>query len=266
MLSRILTSSLLLCLTGLLGCGDEAPPPPPSKFDYNLEVKVEDTQGNPLPKVPVTVDGAVVGHTDAAGKFTATLNELEGESLTLAVQPVEGFRYQIDSDTVTETLKTARVGAEKSGVPIFLNVTGESLKKDYFVWFKAVCDADCGGWPVMFNGEEIAKTNELGYAHFSFTEQPNNDVEVEVQTPSGLTPSNPRYAIALDSDSTAYRIAQPFVDPNKPKPRPKKKRKSRKGKKKKGTKKAVVPGKDEFVDPTPKKPANSGDGIDLFAQ
>lgn len=266
------TIAFILLLGGsfLIGCGDDAPPPaPPQKFDYAVEVAVTDGQENPLPQVAVTIDGQVVGHTDADGKFTGTINDFAEKSLELGVVAPPGYRFAPDTDKVTEMLRTTTVNGQQSGVPLYLAAQAESLQSDYLIWVKAVCEGNlsCADWPVTLDGEEKARTNALGYAHFSFTGQPRNDVEIAIGTPAKTSPANPTYTVSLDVDASVYRLEQSFVDPTAPKRTARPVRVAKKGGGgKKGDKKpdaeAKVPAPGDFVDPTPKK---KDDGvIDLF--
>lgn len=258
-------SILLTALTLLGACGEEPPPPPPERQTFTIEATVVTDAEVPVAKVPILLDGKVVGLTDAKGTFTGTLSELPGETVTLGATAPDGYRI-IAGENVTEVLKTATVNNTVSGVPVFLATTLESLKKDYFVWVKADCGedaSDCGGWPVKLDGEEVAKTNRLGYAHFAFTRQPRTDVSIEIGTSGAFKPENPTYELTLDSDSTVYRLGQEFKDPTKKKRvvrRPSGKKK-KKGSSKKDDKKPAA-STDGFLPPTPK---DKKDGvIDLF--
>lgn len=235
---RALGILTLVTLLGAAACGDEGPPPPPPTYQFTVEVQVEDSNQNPVPKVPVLLDGKVVGYTDRDGKFSGTLTDRADKELTLSVNDVEGFRFAADSNSVTETLKITKVNGQDSGVPIFLQVQAESIKKDYFVWIKAVCDDSlptCAGMPVTLNGREVAKTNHLGYAHFSFKDVPQNDVEIKIDTPSHspsdkdsarYEPRDPSYKLTLDLESHIYLVEENFTNPEKPKKKRVNRRKS----------------------------------------
>lgn len=260
MKSRRLSTALAVAVALLaLSCGDEPPPPERVKYNYTLEVGVKDTQGNVLPRVPVTVDGNTVGHTDADGKFTATLNEFEGEPITLGVIAPHGYHFAVETDSVSEILKTSNVNNQTTGVPVFLSAIAESTEKDYFIWVKTNCDSKCPRWPVLLDGEEIARTNSLGFAHFAFTNQPDETVMIEIATTGEFQPANPKYELALERNSTVYRIDQNFKDPTKPKPR----RVSSSSKKKPKTDKPKETAPDPGAFLEPEKPKKTG-VIDLF--
>lgn len=241
---RFLLGGLTSILTiSAVACGEDPPPAPPSKYDFPIEVQAEDSNRNPLAKVPVTIDGGVVGYTDADGKFTASLNELAGNAVTVGVQDIDGYRFPEGSVSVTENLRVTTVNGEESGVPVFLQVTGEPLRKDYFVWVRANCEKGletdaCADLPVKLNGEEVGKTNRFGYAHFAFQDVPQNDVEIVIETGSeaDYKPANPLYAMTLNLDSHVYLIDETFADPEfqerKPRRRRSTNRKSRSSKQK----------------------------------
>lgn len=257
---RLLPISLLATLAA---CGDDPPPPPPPPAQYSVEVEVLDTDDNPVPRIPVQLDGKVVGYTDQNGEFKGTLTELQGKEVSVAISEIDGYRIAPGSEpSVTETLNVTQVGGTTSGVPIFMQVRMESVKKDYMVWVRSICDdsipSGCGNLPVLFNGREVARTNHLGYAHFAFSDVPQNDVEIQIDTPKHdpddkkspmFQPRDPSYTVTLDLESHIYLLEETFSDPNNKK-KPKKKRQVRKRPKKK-KKKDTAP---------PPPPA----GIDLF--
>lgn len=214
--------SLAVALTTMsfaLGCGEDAPPPPAAPRTFSIEASVQNDNEDPMPNVAITLDGNIVGRTDADGKFHGTLTETPGTSITLGAIAPDGYRV-IRGEEITEDLRTATLSGAVSGVPVYLATTIESLKKDYFVWVKTECGdhaSECSGWPVLVDGKEVAKTNSLGYANFSFTREPYTDIEVMIQTPGAFLPKNPTYAVSLDASATVYRLGQEFKDPTRKK-------------------------------------------------
>lgn len=216
-MSKIPVILALLMLTS--SCGEEAAAPPAAPLNFSVEATVQTDSDVAVPNVAITLNGKIVGRTDADGKFSATLTEVPGESVTLGAIAPDGYRI-IKGEEVSEQLKTATLSGTVSGVPVFLATTLESLKKDYFIWVKTGCGdhaAECAGWPVMVDGVEMTKTNSLGYANFSFTREPYTDVEVTIQTPGAFVPANPTYAVSLEANATVYRLEQQFKDPTRKK-------------------------------------------------
>lgn len=227
-MTRPLAFALLVPFFSLFGCGEEPPPAPPPKFDFSVEVIATDSNENPLPKIPVVLDGNIVGQTDKDGKFIAILSEFAGKPVTLGVKEVEGYRFISEKTELNEELKVTTVGNEPSGVPLFLQVQAESIKKEYFVWVRANCNEtleaeSCADMPVKLRGEVVATTNEHGFAHFTFDDVPQNDVEIAIETPasdpsdenaSQVEPADPKYKFTLHLESQVYVIDETFSDPN----------------------------------------------------
>lgn len=271
--TRIAIAILITAATGTtLGCGEDPPPPPPPKHDYTVEVEVTDTDENPLPRVPVTLDGRVVGHTDREGKFAGKLNEIAGKDVTLGVQDITGYRFINEKTSVTETLKTTTVNGTQSGIPLYLQIQAESITKDYLVWVEASCGDDrqekCEGLPVLLDGEEVARTNRLGYAHFSFADVPQNDVMVSIDTPDDedekLEPADPQYALTLDLDSHIYMIDETFEPPGAAKSKTKRRRRRPRRRRAARRRKASSKKKAPKTAPKKKKKDDEGAVIDLW--
>lgn len=207
---------------GLLSaCGEEPPPPPPPVKEYRLEVSAKE-EGNPVALVPVQLDGKVVGYTDRDGVFTATITERPGKQVTLSVGDIEGYKASSDTE-VTEALRLTSAGI---GIPIALDVTYESLRREYMVWVSLDCSDKsmpaefCVNLPVLKDGNEIARTDEYGQAHATFHEIPQREIKITVDTPTVNplsdpvipVPEDPTYPITLDFQSQVYLIEDGFVN------------------------------------------------------
>ena len=256
--------SVLIALVLAAACGDPPPPAPPPLHEFTVEVRAEDDNGDPLPRVPVLLDGEPVGLTDADGKFSGTLREREGTKVKLAVGELDSYKFPGSETTeIEETLRVTKVNDTASGVPVFLRVRAESLRKDYLVWVHAKCDDTiengCEGFPVTLNGEEVARTGPHGYAHFSFSEVPRSDVEIAIDTPAHdpsdedsamFEPRDPSYKLTLDLGAHVYVVEQGFVDPEaaaKAKKRKKSKRRKSQRRTKRNRKKKADKPKSEAI-------------------
>ena len=122
--------SVLIALVLAAACGDPPPPAPPPLHEFTVEVRAEDDNGDPLPRVPVLLDGEPVGLTDADGKFSGTLREREGTKVKLAVGELDSYKFPGSETTeIEETLRVTKVNDTASGVPVFLRVRAESLAR-----------------------------------------------------------------------------------------------------------------------------------------
>jgi len=218
---RNLAITLTLLSSFVLACGEEPPPAPPPIKEFRLEVLAREDI-NPLPLVPVLVDGKTVGFTDKNGRFEATLKDRPGRAITLGIGDLDGYRLASDSE-VSETLRLTNSGI---GVPVALNVTFESLRKEYMVWVSAGCDPKaidpkfCEGLAVLMDGQEIGRTDDLGQAHIAFSHVPQRDVKFTIQTPKVNpldasiipVPESPSFNVKLDFTSQIYLIEENFIN------------------------------------------------------
>lgn len=264
MLKNNLAFALALLTIGLFtACGEEEKQGPPPDAQFNLEVTARDTSDNPVARVPVLVDQKVVGYTDQDGVYKASLTDKPGNELTLAVGELEGYRWLTEPVTISETLRLNSAGI---GIPISLNVQGESRKKEYLVWARIQCDDTldnkiCEGRPVKMNGTEVARTDEFGHAHFTLTEVPQQKLKITIDTPDSnpltddvvVHPEDPTYEVALGLESQIFLVEEEFTNarveeaPKKKKRRKyKRKRTSRKKQKARTSKKTRK--SDEVID------------------
>lgn len=217
-------------------CGDDGPPPPPARAQFPLDISAFDIDGHPLAKVGVLIDGKVVGYTGADGKFAATLTERPGAEVTLGVGAFEGYHWA-KGENITETLK---LNSTERPIPVSLQAVAESRLKDYMVWVKITCDSNmpndfCVGRPVSVNGQERAKTDAFGYAHFLVNDVPGAIAKIVIDTPTAnpltdkvmAVPADPTYNVTLDLEPQVYVIEETFTNALATKPRPTSRRSSR---------------------------------------
>ena len=206
---------LLGCGLAQLGCNEPPPPiqvPPPMEFP--VKVEVVDQGDKPVAKVPVLLDGSVVGYTDKDGRFQGVLKERPNFfKAHLTVGAIEGYRFADGAAPVVEDKLqvTKGINGEASGVPLELKARLQSTKNDYLVWVEAKCEEkgldkeNCAGLPVTLDGEEITRTNDMGVAHFVLHEVPGREIKVGIDTPErsddlDLEPADPVYDLTLGSE------------------------------------------------------------------
>ncbi len=209
----------------LMACGEEEEVGPPPTFDFPLEVEAKDTDDSPVAGVPVLLDDNVVGFTDANGVFRATINEHQGAFVRLSVEDAEGYTLITDNPHLESELRlTQGMDGQPRGVPTTLRVQLQSIVYEYLTWIDLDCDSKiddkhCQGLPLLLDGEEVARTDAKGYAHFSFQGYPGEVRELAVVTPDPgedqptFQPANPTYEFELGADPMIFHVAETFTDP-----------------------------------------------------
>ena len=209
----------------LAACGGEEEVGPPPTFDFSLEVEATDVDDNPVSGVPVLVDEQLVGFTDAGGLFRATVNEVPGTLIHLAAESAEGYALMTENPRLESELRlTQGMDGQPRGVPTTLRVQLQSVVYDYMTWINVDCDSKiddehCKGLAILFEGEEIARTDSRGYAHFSFEGYPGETRELQVLTPEPgedkptFKPANPSYELELGANPVVFHVAESFTDP-----------------------------------------------------
>ncbi len=221
---RALIFALLVSLT-LLGCGEEEEGPIP-EFEFALEVEAKDQDDDPLPGIPVLLDGEVIGLTDANGEFTATLLEQPTVEIELAVQEIDGYHLISDNAETRQELRvTEAIGGGYRGVPVSLRTQFQSMVSQHLIWAQVECDdglddGDCSGLPLLLDGEEVALTDSRGYAYAVFDAIPGEEHTVRIQTPPNgddnpkFKPENPTFTFEAPRSTTVYSIVEAFEDPD----------------------------------------------------
>lgn len=223
---------LALLLTSVVGplaaCGGgnkEAAPPP--IFEYPIEVRAADPAGNPVPAVPVYLDGNVVGFTGADGKFSATLAEVPGNQVEVGIGEISGYRISGERTALGTLRVTESLNGELRGVPVSLITTLQSVRNEYLLWVEVTCDEflddqHCANLPILINGKEANRTDHKGGAYFAFEGVPGDNVKVSLKTPSFdgsdedsvmIEPRSPSFSFDLTHDATIFRLRQELTDP-----------------------------------------------------
>ncbi len=224
--SRRFATFLILAQFCCLGCGETEPTVPLDyHFAFPIGVMVKDLENNRISKVPVMLNGRIVGHTDRLGIFKMEYWELEGTEVEIALGEVSGYR-PVSEVVRRETLEKTTGETNYIPVPIVISAQYEMIRKEYFFWIHAKCDktlrpSSCRSNPVTLNGKEVARTESDGYAEFLLSEIPGQSVTIQIETPKdqfggedaiAIIPANPTYSVKLDKEPHVYLIEQTFAD------------------------------------------------------
>lgn len=236
----LFVTAVVIATVLLVGCGEEEEQELPF-FDFPLEVEATDLTGDPVAGIPVLVDDRVVGFTDADGVFKATINEQPTVPIRLSVDETEGYRLADDEPYVEESLRIEETlgGGEYRGLPVSLRVNFETTLVEHLAWIDISCDDDlddeyCESVPILLDDEQKVRTNQNGFAHFSFVGVPGDQHTITVDMPSHdpddddsikIEPDDTDHDIELSTEPTVFHVEEEFTDPDagptwRPRPRP----------------------------------------------
>ncbi len=225
-MAGILAAVLMLSTFTLGACGDPPPPPQLSEFEFSIEAFVYDQHDAPVARVPVLIDGQIVGYSDKDGAFTARILEAPNTQIELRFGEIVGYRFTSDN-VLRETLVIKQgIGGNPVGLPLTLRSSVHSLKNSYLAWIQLNCDeslqeGSCENIPLKLDGKLIATTDANGKAHFAFDGIVGKKSLVTVDTPVYqknsdyyvvFEPKQPSFELNLGLDNTVFVIEESFTD------------------------------------------------------
>lgn len=195
---------LAVVLTAAAGCDFfRAEPPAP----YPVVIIVESDPGVPLAQVPITNAGKKVAKTNEKGHATMNLKGAEGTTMT----------FGIDCPPAYDSPKP---------VPIELRrIADKSLRPEYKVFCPpklrtvvVAVRADRGpNLPVVYLGQEVARTDASGAAHVSLQLPPAQTFQLMLKTSDGdeesarLRPQDPVATFQLKNRDEVMAFNQAFT-------------------------------------------------------
>lgn len=195
---------MAVVLTAVAGCDFfrvESPAP------YPVVIIVESDPGVPLAQVPITNAGTTVATTDEHGHAMMSLKGAEGTTMTFGIDCPPSY-------------------TSPKPVPIELRrIADKSLRPEY----KVLCPpklrtvvvavrADRGpNLPVVYLGQEVARTDASGAAHVSLQLPPSHTFQLMLKTSDGdeasarLRPQDPVATFQLKNHDEVMAFNQAFT-------------------------------------------------------
>lgn len=196
------------------------------KFPFPVRVMVTDAKNDPVPKVPVMLDSKVVGYTDKDGKFEGTLTEANKTEISLALGPLDGWRY-LDEASRKATL-TIHPGLDGNpvGRSVEMKVKAKPTKVETILWVRARCDdkierKHCANLPVMLDGKEVTRTDAFGRAHVKLDANERSAHKLQIDTPDYdkekddsalMVPRDPEYTFEVGAEPGVFYVNEAFTD------------------------------------------------------
>ena len=173
---------------------------------YEFVVRVSGDPGHPVAGAVLTFKSQAAAKSDASGLAKLSAHGQEGESLEFGISCPDGFR----SPTSPLSVRLTRLSASGS-LPEYQVICAPALR-NVVVAVRAANGADL---PVRYLGQEVARTDSAGAAHFMLRVEPGAELEVKLDTQSKrwLKPQDPTVRFLTRSEDELFVLDQPFVAP-----------------------------------------------------
>jgi hypothetical protein len=187
-------------------CEDPAPPP---RFRVTF---ISHSDGERLPGVRVIADGQVLGETAANGELGVEITGREGQALAVNAQCPEGHRAPEQLPLLT--LRAFQGLGEARARGIEMTIACPPSERIAAVVVRALDqdDSPLADLPVRVRGQEIARTDASGVAHFSFSLRPSSTFRVQLDTEgiANLRPQNPGTTFTVPDADDFFIMNQSF--------------------------------------------------------
>jgi hypothetical protein len=208
-----MVAALLACAAPI-GCRSiEAPPPLPPQ---RVLVNVTGGGGAPIAGVVVRPSAGSAGITDEHGVATVAIAGEEGAKVDLAVACPEGYAAPAD---------VGRVVVRRASRPPRIDIACKPFQHAVVVAFKTTGASNI---PILYLGQEIARTDDSGYALAELEPKVGETLEFTLSTSDPdqrwLRPQSPRRTVLVPEGDEIVTIEEKFVEerPKVRKPPPKK--------------------------------------------
>ncbi len=192
---------LSMALVAGVGCNRASPP-----ASYDLLIRVNGGPGRPLGGARVLFQGKPVGTSKDNGTVKLSIEGTEGEVFPFTVACPDGYRSP--SKPIDVTLRRLA----NPGEPPEFSVSCMPLTRSVVVSVRA----DQGpNLPVMYLGQEVARTDFSGAAHVLLTLPPGEEFELMLDTTNGggerLRPQRPTGKFSVKNEDEILTFHVPFT-------------------------------------------------------
>ncbi|TFH30844.1 MAG: hypothetical protein E4H00_04460 [Myxococcales bacterium] len=191
-------------------------PPTSVERTFSIVFVVESDPGVRIGAASVFIDGDHVGQSDSNGLVRTTVHGESGRRLRIEHDCPDGH----EAPSARKTLRLREYEALGSSERVAMEITLRCVPTERLAAFviRAKNGADL---PVLLNGEEVARTNSSGVAHFSVRSVPGADYKVELDArgrPSVL-PSLPMPLFTQPDADDIFILNQSFEVRSEPRSR-----------------------------------------------
>lgn len=165
---------------------------------YEIEFVGKTNNGEPLPNLTIVADGKELGMTDKTGKLSISVSGNDGQRIDLAASCPDGFRGPTEQPKLV--LRTFESVDPTSNKRTTLEVICTATERYAVIAVKT----QIPNIPILFQGENIAKTSETGVAHAMLKLPIDSNVRLELDTRlrPDLRPQNPSRIFSIEKEDT----------------------------------------------------------------
>lgn len=193
----------------------------PLRPSVAVTLEVSGDEGAVLEGVPIQIDGRELGATDADGLFQVVLTGDEGSSKEIVYTCPEGM---VGAE---EPLRVRMLSLEGDDGVRVLTRRLECHAELYRVAFVVTANGEAE-LPVQIGRQEVARTNENGYAHIVLRARPGREFRLSLETTARaeLQPQDPSRAFEAPSRSAVLVYDQEFETYRRESRRPRRRRRA----------------------------------------
>jgi hypothetical protein len=202
-MQHCLRSTRLLVVLTLAACGCRAKQPP---APYPFAVRVTGDPGKPLAGAVVSRDKVELARTGEDGVGAFALRGPEGDTVALGVTCPEGFKSP--SDPVSVRLRRLSDPGQRTEYDVSCPPTVRKV-------VIAVRANNGKNLPVVYLGQELARTDAAGAAHVELDAAPDDTIELVLGTNETgnerLKPQNPSAKFVVKNQDEVFVFGTDFV-------------------------------------------------------
>lgn len=195
---RRLLGSAFASLVGCTSAGDLP--------QHRANIRVESDPGAPLAGVAINRDAMALGKTDERGLLALQLRGAPGEVVPLSVVCPAGYRSP--TEPIQIVLRTLIAGTS----PPEYRATCRPELRSLVISVRAQNGA---GLPLLYLGQEIARTDPQGAAHALLKVAPGESINLTLDTSAPeaqqLRPQNPELRVTVPERDDVVVFDQPFT-------------------------------------------------------
>lgn len=205
-LALALALALVVLFSGA-GCKEELPPP---VFRVTFTAV---SDGDPLAGVAIVADGVAQGETDVNGELGVQITGREGQSVTVNAECPEGYRAPEQIPLLMlRSFQAIDARAAARGIEMTITCPPAERLAAFVVRTLDQDDQAIPDLPITIRGEEVARTDASGVAHFHFKMRPATTLRISLDTSArdDVRPQNPGNTFTIPDQDEVFIMDQHF--------------------------------------------------------